>query len=158
MRGNVAATELLIQAGAEVDAKTTMGQTPLHFASRHGHYDVTEALLRCGADINAADVDGRTPLHLAAGGYTEHAPSVTSLLLRHHANINTKDYAQWTPLHYSVRNGTLQDIKHLPEHGANANAVDVENYPAIVYAIARARHDAARIFAASSSQRDLAED
>jgi hypothetical protein len=44
---------------------TTMGKTPLHWASLKGHTRATRALLDRGADTTAQDKGGRTPLHLA---------------------------------------------------------------------------------------------
>ena len=67
-RGHVGIAELLIDAGAEVGAKTRIGSyTPLHLAGRGGHTDVALALLEAGSDPGAVTTNsGVTPLHLAA--------------------------------------------------------------------------------------------
>jgi len=62
---------LLIDAGAEVDAKARTGyQTPLHLAVGSGHPDMVRLLIARGADVNARDehLGGRAPLHLACDG------------------------------------------------------------------------------------------
>ena len=49
--------ELLIAEGADVDAKTTTGGTPL-FNAVGSHKEITELLLAAGADVNAQVVPG----------------------------------------------------------------------------------------------------
>ena len=62
----VAALELLIQLGAEVNAANRSGLTPLHLASKNGPTDAVEALIKAGAKADAKDAVGRTPLDMAA--------------------------------------------------------------------------------------------
>jgi ankyrin repeat protein len=54
-------TKLLVEAGAEVDAKDRQGLTPLHYQARAGRLSVIQYLLDLGADPNATDKSGRTP-------------------------------------------------------------------------------------------------
>ena len=53
----------LLSHGAEVDAETVSGLTPLHLATDHSA--MIWLLAENGADLNAADTKGRTPLHHA---------------------------------------------------------------------------------------------
>lgn len=62
----VAALELLIQLGAEVNASNRSGLTPLHLASKNGPTDAVETLIKAGAKADAKDAVGRTPLDMAA--------------------------------------------------------------------------------------------
>ena len=56
--------------GANPDAKTNEGDTPLRKATEAGHEDAIRLLLDAGADPNARISDGDTPLHgLAADEY-----------------------------------------------------------------------------------------
>jgi len=57
--------EVLIEKGAEVDAKDREGKTPLHIAAEQVDRDFAEFLLKNGADINAEDNDGNTPIYYA---------------------------------------------------------------------------------------------
>ena len=53
----------LLDRGARVDAVTTHGDTPLHWAVRHRDIGCAKLLLAAGADPNLRDKEGRTALH-----------------------------------------------------------------------------------------------
>ncbi|XP_068612194.1 ankyrin repeat domain-containing protein 53 [Brachionichthys hirsutus] len=55
----------LVEHGAEINAKTDSGMTPLHLASSEGLLDCTEILIQAGADVSARDGTGHTPLDMA---------------------------------------------------------------------------------------------
>lgn len=63
--GQTAIIELLIELGADVNAKESNGRTPLHHAANNGHLEVIELLVRCGADLEASDGEGMTALKWA---------------------------------------------------------------------------------------------
>ena len=75
--GHPAAARLLIERGAELEARSTNKEfafdaTPLHSASAAGQRDVCEVLLDAGADVNAVQHGGYTALlDAAANGNTE---------------------------------------------------------------------------------------
>ena len=64
-QGHTATVQLLLEAGADVNARHRRGHTPLHWACEQRHPDVARLLLDAGADVNARDEAGRTPLDLA---------------------------------------------------------------------------------------------
>ncbi len=53
---------LLLEAGAEKEAKSNGGFTPLSAAAYHGHDAVVRLLLEAGADKEATDEWGQTPI------------------------------------------------------------------------------------------------
>ena len=55
-----AIAQILIDAGADIDAKTDYGSTPLHIAASQGSIDVMRILLQAGADPNARNKNGST--------------------------------------------------------------------------------------------------
>src|SRR6266480_3530899 len=52
----------LLDKGAEVNAKSSLGIAPLHEAAQNGNKEIAEILLAHGANINAVDDQGWTPL------------------------------------------------------------------------------------------------
>ena len=54
--------ELLIDKGADVNAKNLSGGTPLHNAAQQGHKEIVVLLIANGADLNAKTYSGQTPL------------------------------------------------------------------------------------------------
>lgn len=63
---NVEIARILIQYGADVNAKTEYGWTPLHSAVKWSNAEVAAFLLQHGADVNALSDGQQTPLHIAA--------------------------------------------------------------------------------------------
>lgn len=64
--GKLTAVHALIAAGADVNAPSRLGFTPLHAAARADRPRIAEALLEAGASADATDHCGSTPLHEAA--------------------------------------------------------------------------------------------
>jgi uncharacterized protein len=62
--GDCVAIHLLIEAGANINAKGERGYTPLHCASEKNHFKAIKLLLILGAEIQFDD-DGYSPLDLA---------------------------------------------------------------------------------------------
>lgn len=58
--------QLLIDKGADVDARTRDGATPMHECAARGSVAAMRALMAAGADVVAADLNGETPLMVAA--------------------------------------------------------------------------------------------
>jgi uncharacterized protein len=63
----LAAAQVLIDAGADVNARDTRGRTALHAAAAQGYTDVAKLLVEHGADLKAADNDGVLPVDAALG-------------------------------------------------------------------------------------------
>ena len=70
--------DVLVAAGADVDARDLEGSTPLMIACRAGNPDLVRRLVDAGAAVNARDHNGRTAL-MEAACYGE--PQTVNLLL-----------------------------------------------------------------------------
>ena len=115
-QGNIEAVKQHLDAGANVNAKGSVGWTPLHKAAKEGHKEVAELLITKGADVNAKDNNGETPLHAAAlNGHKE----IAELLIAKGADVNAKNVVGMTPLHYAT---TKETANLLRKHGGKTGA------------------------------------
>jgi len=64
-RGDAALIEELIASGANVNAASRRGYTPLHRAAQNGNTEAVALLLKKGANAEAATIEGLTPLEMA---------------------------------------------------------------------------------------------
>ena len=124
----------LIDAGADVDARSAGGFTPLLFAARSGALEAARLLVAAGADVNAVTPQGQTPLFVAAFSVdaitgsdyrlvvdeSEH-DAVARLLLEQGAEPNLADEYGMTALHAAVEMGKRGLVPILLEHGADPN-------------------------------------
>jgi len=109
--------EAMIRAGADVNARTEDGATPLHAAVSRGNVEAAEVLLLAEADVNARDNNGSTPLiDACTGAYLEARITLwrrppheietalsryrrlVALLLEHGADVNAMSSTGQTPL------------------------------------------------------------
>ncbi len=105
----------LIVQGANVNARTEFGETPLHLAQSK---EMAELLLSKGADIHAKDDEfGMTPLFNAT-------KEVFELLISKGADINVRSKKGLTPLAWSAYGDDVDRIKLLISKGADVNSAD----------------------------------
>ena len=129
-RGDAPLCEVLLYAGARVDAGTRIGHyTPLHLAARTASAAVVGMLLEAGSDPGAATTNsGATPLHLAAASGD---PRVIGVLAAAGADVNARESA-WgqTPLIFAAAANRVAAVEALLGAGADpslaAHVVDVE--------------------------------
>ncbi|XP_024317561.1 probable E3 ubiquitin-protein ligase XBOS33 isoform X2 [Brachypodium distachyon] len=66
-KGHLDIVTMLLEKGADVNARNYCGQTALMHACRHGHWEVVQMLLLFRCNVTRADyLSGRTALHFAA--------------------------------------------------------------------------------------------
>ena len=113
-----------LAAGADVAARNSFGETPLHWAAYNEKPAVVQALLAGGADPNARTEDGLTPLLLAVR-YTED-PAVIQALLAAGADPNARAVFGLTALHLAVKSHRVgvRVVQALLGGGANTEARD----------------------------------
>jgi len=125
-KGHVEIARMLLDSGAEVDARcnhqscTNTRETPLHFAADRRSADMVSLLIEYGADVNASvraheSDTGRTPLHIAAeAGLRRNA----ELLIAASAELDSRDSEGFTPLHVASWKGNYLVASLLLAKGA----------------------------------------
>lgn len=116
--------KLLIEAGADVNAKNGLKHTPLEdiISDRKNHlysYHLSKSvklLIDAGANPNEYGLD--PPLHIAIKEDVN--SSIASTLINAGADLNLQDYAKNTALHYAVLNKNSKTyVQMLIEAGAD---------------------------------------
>jgi ankyrin repeat protein len=87
--GNLQILAVLYKAGADINQRDKIGNTPLHNAADHAHVEAVKLLLDLKANVDAENKNGMTALMFAAKAGD--ADSVRALLA-HGANPNKADY------------------------------------------------------------------
>jgi ankyrin repeat protein len=114
--GNLCEAKNLLAQGAQVNATTPEGVTPLFMAAQQGHEKNVHLLIGEGAEVNAARKnDGVTPLFMAAQqGHEENV----RLLIGAGAQVNTANNDGITPLYFAVLHGHVGVVRLLLNAGA----------------------------------------
>jgi hypothetical protein len=108
--------ELLLAAGAKIDAQDNEGNTTLMTAARYGLIKVVKTLLKAGADINACNKEGNTPLMIAC--YSKQ-PEAVSLLLKEGANTEVRNKRGDTAFILAAEKGGIDVIRLLSKVNIN---------------------------------------
>jgi ankyrin repeat protein len=112
--------DLLVRAGTNVNAATTLGVTPLSLACENGSGLMVEKLLKAGANSQTALGTGETALMTCAR--TGSLEAVNAILARG-ANVNAKEHTNHqTALMWAVSRRHPEIVKALIEHGADLEA------------------------------------
>jgi len=115
-RDDLESADLLIRAGAKVNAANDLGVTPLWPASENGSSAMVRRLLEAGANPNAALLSGETPVMVAArSGY----PGVVEQLLNKGANPNAHATRGQTALMWAVSQKHPDVVRVLVAHHAD---------------------------------------
>ena len=77
----------LLEYGAQTNAESKAGFTPLHLSAQEGHTDMSTLLIEHQAEPNYVAKNGLTPMHLCA---QEDRVNVAAILVKNNAEINVQ--------------------------------------------------------------------
>lgn len=159
---NLAATQLLLKAGANTSLENNGHQTPkdltvegpverllrvritefpLHDSVRAGNKDDVEALLELKdkIDINKQDREGKTALHYAA---EQADPAMVNILIRDDKiNLSLEDNSSMTVLGRAALRGSAKKIKAILSSVVNPNVTNKAGRAPLHYAASRGDSD-----------------
>jgi ankyrin repeat protein len=119
--GSAAAMKILIDNGADVNAKNAFDSTSLMWSVTD--LSKVRMLVEHGADVNAASKQGHTPFLLAS--MSSHALPVLRLLSSKGANIKAADNMKMTALLAATAVDDNESVRYLIDAGLDVNAADV---------------------------------
>lgn len=122
----IALIPLLLEYGADVDARTRGGRTPLMLAAKHHGTNYADLLIARGANPKATDNDG---LSVFGHAVYHQRTDVARLMLDHGAEINDgKSFMR------ACSNRDVKTMALLIERGVDTkNAQDANNYLPLLY-------------------------
>ncbi|KAF3910665.1 Ankyrin-1 [Orbilia brochopaga] len=150
-RGYLDLAEVLLEAGADIEAGSGTDWTPLIIATSTGNLRSVKWLLDHGANVNAQSGRGWTGLHEAAfNGYTE----IVRLLLKHKADTEILFKNTRTPLHKTAERGEVDAAKALIEAGANIDAKDLSLWTPLYIAAMEGHEELAKLYLEKGAEVD----
>lgn len=145
--------QLLLDAGAEVNAVDQYGGSPLQMAAGAGNTEVVKVLLKAGANPNMVDASGRCPLYeaslhgrarivqalLQAGAHVEAATLGSRIRSLPVFTSGLIDVEGVTPLIAAAEGGHFHAVRLLVDAGADVSRSDSSGFTPLMGA-ARAGH------------------
>ncbi|MFL6715226.1 MAG: ankyrin repeat domain-containing protein [Burkholderiaceae bacterium] len=113
---DIAAMQLLVDAGAEINQRANEALSALFVAADFGHKEAVQWLLERKASVDAVTKDGTTAL---MAGSARGRVDVVELLLQHRASTTSMNKGGLNALHFAVANGKDECAVLLLRNGAN---------------------------------------
>jgi hypothetical protein len=130
--GNLEMVLTLIDTGADVNRRNSLGQTALMFLTENSNAAVARALIEAGARVNSKDEEGETAL---MGAARLEDSSILQALLIEKAKVNARSKTGRTALMNAAEQGVAANIRALIMAGADVNARDEEGRTALKKAL-----------------------
>ncbi len=131
--------ELLLQEGADINAKSGFKRTPLHFAASSGHDEIVRLFIEKGAELNENDSFILTPIFQAA--YNGHQ-NIVEMLLSNGINLSATEKNSVTLLHAAAISGNPELVEMLLDKGIDRNVRNIFGKTPLHFAASRG-HNAA---------------
>jgi ankyrin repeat protein len=147
LEGHDEVVDVLVAAGANINALNRNDWSPLCDASGHNRMSTVNRLIELGADVNA----GRPLLRASVEGHT----NIIRALLAANANVHLVDRHGGNALHAAAGGGAVDVIPILLAAGANINQVDLYNGTPLHLACSRLQPAAATALVAANADLNI---
>lgn len=118
-----ACVRLLIEAGSDIEAQNTTGNTPICIACNSNATEALKILIKHGANMYHESEDGRPPLHQAlARGNLE----CVKILVENGVDPNMKSKMGWSGLQVAIKYRRIESIDYLLSLNIECGQKDLE--------------------------------
>lgn len=131
--GGEAIVRLLLEKGADADARDAADRSCAQVASEHGHNGLASGLIRAGGRLKNAGKGDKPVSLLALAAYHGDTETLKSALAAG-ASVTERDGNGLTPLHYAAQQGRLEAVKRLVKAGADVNVFVEHRNPMLLAA------------------------
>ena len=139
--------EMLLRAGADVNAADDHGVTPLQRAAENASPAMVDRLLAAGADVDAAQTSGLTALMIAA---RTGDVRVVNRLVAHGADVDAATArTRSTALMWAVGESHLETVRALLAAGADPRASTAAGFTPLLFAARNGDVELARLLLAA---------
>ncbi len=138
---------ILIDGGADVDARNKEGVTPLAIAVQKNDLETVKLLTVSGADIHTQDTNGNSPLSLALAGSSEMLEAVVN-----ETNAGLTDSNGNTPLHLAlICDAPLAKIQYMISLMKDVNTRNKDGNSALFLSILKNRQKVGELLLAKNA-------
>ena len=141
-KGNDPEIIRLIDKGADVNAETDEGASPLTFAILNNKLSTVKTLLKYNARLNTITRNGKSPLLLAIENNNF---EISEVLIRAGAEVNFRDPFGATPLNHSAIDGNIDLVDLLLYYNASIDIKSNEGTTPLLAAIWAGYNDVAEL-------------
>ena len=150
--GQEAMVRLLVDRGADIEAKGPNHGTPLGYAAEGNYEAIVDFLLIRNANVNAEDEFGWKPLHRAL--VNRGGERVVQMLLTHGALLDSRCQFRKTPLHHAIEKQNDPMVSFLLQAGSDYEARDSAERTPLHTAIECRLENMVRILLAAGADAD----
>jgi ankyrin repeat protein len=143
---------LLLERGAELEHRDSLGKTPMFIAATKGRDDLIRLFAERGGMVDSRDRDQWTPMIAAAWNGRSDA---IAALIEHGADVNAVDDQRMSAIMYAALAGHSESVDLLIDSGADCSLVSNDGTTALMYAAMSAKD---RIVRSVVSRLDCAND
>ena len=138
---------ILIDAGADIDARNKEGVTPLAIAVQKNDLETVRLLTAAGADIHTQDTNGNSPLSIALAGSPEMLEAVVN-----EKNADFTDSNGNTPLHLAlICDAPLSKIQYMISLMKDVNTRNKDGNSALFLSILKNRQKVGELLLAKNA-------